>query len=160
MNSILRLMPWKRCIYVSMVVLGALIVSSFYGLYTNKFYFLKPDNYIFPLLTIAHFTFLYVLWFKITENEVTDPQMRNLEYALYVIFLLYIFKFFESIYILMSYNMYENHIIPKTFIPIGVSILVLHLLLLAFTLLAFQYRKTLVGNYRFDDINRQIDSWE
>jgi hypothetical protein len=143
-----------------MVILGALIVSSFYGLYTNKFYFLKPDNYIFPLLTIAHFTFLYVLWFKITENEVTDPQMRNLEYALYVIFLLYIFKFVESIYILMSYNMYENHIIPKTFIPIGVSILVLHLLLLAFTLLAFQYRKTLVGNYRFDDINRQIDSWE
>ncbi len=160
MNSILRLMPWKRCIYVSMVVLGALIVFSFYGLYTNKFYFLKPDNYIFPLLTIAHFTFLYVLWFKITENEVTDPQMRNLEYALYVIFLLYIFKFFESIYILMSYNMYENHIIPKTFIPIGVSILFLHLLLLGLTLLAFQYRKILVGNYQFDDINRQIDSWE
>ncbi|WP_422080277.1 hypothetical protein [Ulvibacterium sp.] len=160
MNSILRLVPWKRCIYISMVVLGALIVSSFYGLYTNKFYFLKPDNYIFPLLTVAHFTFLYVLWFKITENEVTDPQMRNLEYALYVIFLLYIFKFIESIYILMSYNMYENHIIPKTFIPIGGLILFLHFLLLGLTLLAFHYRKSLIGDYRFDDINRQIDSWE
>lgn len=160
MNSILRLIPWKRCIYISMVVLGALIVFSFYGLYTNKFYFLKPDNYIFPLLTVAHFTFLYVLWFKITENELTDPQMRNLEYALYVIFLLYVFKFFESIYILMSYNQYENHIIPKTFIPLGGLIFFLHLLLLGLTLLAFHYRKSLIGNYRFDDINRHIDSWE
>lgn len=160
MNSILRWMPWKRCVYVSMFVLGALIVLSFYGLYTNKFYFLKPDNYIFPLLTVAHFTFLYVLWFKITQDEVTDPQMRNLEYALYIIFLLYVFKFFESIYILMSYSMYENHIIPKTFLPIGVLILSLHLLLLGLTLLAFHYRKSLIGNYQFDDINRQIDSWE
>lgn len=153
-------MPWKRCIYVSMFVLAALIVLSFYGLYTNKFYFLKPDNYIFPLLTVAHFTFLYVLWFKITQDEVTDPQMRNLEYALYIIFLLYVFKFFESIYILMSYTTYENHIIPKTFLPIGALILFLHFLLLGLTLLAFHYRKSLIGNYRFDDINRQIDSWE
>ncbi|WP_299534164.1 hypothetical protein [Ulvibacterium sp.] len=160
MNSISRLMSWKFCIYFSIAVLAALIVFSFYGLYTNKFYFLKPDNYIFPLLTVAHFTFLYVLWFKITENEMTDPQMRNLEYALYIIFLLYVFKFLESIYILMSYNLYENHIIPKTFLPIGVLILFLHLMLLGLTLLAFYYRKILIGNYRFDDINRQIDSWE
>ncbi|MEM9143917.1 MAG: hypothetical protein AAGA86_13090, partial [Bacteroidota bacterium] len=81
MTQILRFFSWKRSIYLSAFVLALLGISSFYGLYSNQFYFLKPDNYIFPLLTIAHFTFLYVLWFKITENEVADPQMRNLEYG-------------------------------------------------------------------------------
>ncbi len=160
MNFITQLLPWKRNLLVSIGVLVLLIIFSFYGLYTNKFYFFKFDNYIFPFLTVVHFAFLYVLWFKIKEGEIADPQMRNLEYALYVIFLVYVFQVFDSIYVLTTYSEYENHVIPSTFMPLGILILVLHLLLLGLTLLAFKYRKDLVGGYDFDDMNQHIDSWE
>ncbi len=160
MNFITQLLPWKRNLFVSVGVLVLLIIFSFYGLYTNKFYFFKFDNYIFPFLTIVHFAFLYVLWFKIKEGEIADPQMRNLEYALYVIFLVYIFQVFDTFYVLTTYSQYENHVIPGTFLPLGILILVLQLLLLGLTLLAFKYRKEIVGGYNFDDMNQHIDSWE
>lgn len=160
MEFITQLLPWKRNLLVSIGVLVLLIIFSFYGLYTNKFYFFKFDNYIFPFLTIVHFTFLYVLWFKIKEGEIADPQMRNLEYALYVIFFVYVFKVFDTIFLLTTFTEYENHVIPGTFMPMGITMLVLHLLLLGLTLLAFKYRKDKVGGYDFDDMNQHIDTWE
>lgn len=134
-----------------------MIVFSFYGLYTNKFYLFKYDNYIFPLLTIVHFTFLYAMWFKIKEQEITDPQMRNLEFALYVIFFIYIFRLFDTLFTLLTYGDFESHVIPITFIPIGALIVFLYLLLLVLTLVTFRYRKELIGPYRFDDVNDQLD---
>ncbi len=89
----------------------------------------------------------------------TDPQMRNLEYVLYVVFLVYVYKALESIYVLSTYGDYENHVIPAGFLPIGITLLVLHLLLVGLTLLMFKYRKDRVGEYKFDDMNH-IDSWE
>lgn len=160
MNSILRILPWKRILVMTISVLALLIVFNFYGLYTNKFYFFKFDNYIFPILTLVHFGFLYVLWFKIKEEEVADPKMRNLEYALYAICAVYVFKFFDTVFILFSYGEYENHVIPGTFMPLGVLIVVLYMLLIGLTLLAFKYRKDKVGEYDFDDMNQHIDSWE
>lgn len=160
MNSILRILPWKRILVMTIVILTSLIVFNFYGLYTNKFYFFKFDNYLFPFLTLVHFGFLYVLWFKIKEEEIADPKMRNIEYALYAICVVYIFKFFDTLFILFSYSEYEDHIIPDTFIPIGSLILVLYVLLMVLTMLAFKYRKDKVGAYDFDDANQHIDSWE
>ncbi|MRH99381.1 hypothetical protein GH721_02450 [Kriegella sp. EG-1] len=160
MNSILRILPWKRILVMTVSILAILIVFNFYGLYTNKFYFFKIDNYIFPILTLVHFGFLYVLWFKIKEEEVADPKMRNLEYALYAILAVYVFKFFSTLSILFSYGQYENHVIPGTFIPIGILILLLYVTLICLTLLAFKYRKDKVGEYEFDDMNQHIDSWE
>ena len=160
MKFITQLLPWKRNLLVSIGVLVLLIIFSFYGLYTNKFYFFKFDNYIFPFLTIVHFTFLYVLWFKIKEGEIADPQMRNLEYALYVIFFVYVFKVFDTLFLLTTYTEYENHVIPGTFMPMGITMFVLHLLLLGLTLLAFKYRKDKVGGYDFDDMNKHIDTWD
>ena len=157
MKLILRMFTWKRSLLLSIIVLLLLIVFSFYGLYTNKFYFFKYDNYIFPFLTIIHFTFLYALSFKIKENEIADPQMRNLEFALYIIFFIYIFRLFETIYILLTYNDFETHVIPATFIPIGILIVFLYLMLLLLTLVTFKHRIDLVGPYRFDDVNDQID---
>jgi hypothetical protein len=136
-----------------------LIVFNFYGLYTNKFYLLKPDNYIFPILSFVHFTFLYVMSFKIREVEYTDAPMRNLEYALYVISLVYLFKLVDTFYILLSYTDYANHVIPSTFLPMAVFIIVLQIVLLVLTFLTFAYRKTMVGNYNFDHINENIDPW-
>ncbi len=159
MNFILRFLSWKTNLVLSIITLILLIVFSFYGLYTNKFYFFKFDNYLFPILTSVHFVFLYVMCFKIKEREIGDPQMRNLEYTLYVIFLVYIFKVFDTLFILMSYNEYESHLIPTTFIPIGSLIVSLHVLLLVLTLITFAYRKELVGSYDFERINENIDSW-
>ncbi|WP_297795823.1 hypothetical protein [uncultured Eudoraea sp.] len=160
MKALLKLFSWRRCMLLSILVIAILIIFNFYGLYTNRFYFFKFDNYIFPLLTVIHFIFLYVLWFKIKEHEYTDPQMRNLEYAMYGIFLIYIFKIMDTGYILMSYSEYQDHIMPKTFVPIGATILLLQFFLLLLTILTFKHRMQLVGPYNFDNINENIDSWQ
>ena len=85
MNTLSKIITWKRNILASVAVLLTLIILSFYGAYTNQFYFLKVDNYIFPILTSIHLLYLYVVWFKITEDELPDPKMRNIEYVLYAI---------------------------------------------------------------------------
>ncbi len=159
MKPELRLLSWKSCLVLSVVVLIILIVLNFYGLYSNKFYFLKPDNYIFPFLTFIHFIFLYVMWFKIHEQEMADIQMRNIEFVMYGILLIYVFKVVNTLYILMSYYDYDNHFIPGTFLPMGFLIIVLQLLLVVLTLSAFKKRKELIGDYKFDNINDNIDSW-
>lgn len=153
-------MPWKRTIDLSIAILALLIIFDFYGLYTNNFYFSKLDNYLFPVITLIHFTFLYVLKFKIIEDELTDPLMRNVEYMLYGAFLIYVFKTSEVLYTLTTYGEFFNYVLPISFLPLGILIFVLHLLLLVLTVLAVQYRKEMVGEYKFDDMNQHIDTWE
>lgn len=159
MKSILRILTLRRSFILSAVVLGLLILFNFYGPYTDKFYFFKLSNYILPILTLVHFTFLYVLWFKIKEREFTDPPMRNLEYILYGVLLVYIYKALESIYILSTYGDYNDHVMPSVFLPFGILMLILCVLLVGVTLLLFKYRKDRVGEYKFDDMDH-IDSWE
>lgn len=160
MNFIKNILTWKRTLILSVGILALLNIFSFYGLYTNKFYFFKIDNYIFPLLSIVHFIFLYVLWFKIKEDELSDPPMRTLEYVLYIISLVYVYKLAETIIILLSYNSFDNHLIPSTFLPLGYFILLLYILLLIVTYLAIDYRKKIVGTYLFDDMNQHVDHWK
>ncbi|NNE75969.1 MAG: hypothetical protein HKN31_02735 [Pricia sp.] len=160
MKFVFQILPWKRSIQLSIAVLSLLIIFSFYGLYSNTFYLLNPDNYIFPLLSLIHFTFLYVLWFKIKEDELTDPLMRKIEYLLYAVLFVYIYEAFETARILTTYNDFPNHVMPKTFLPMGTFILFLQVLLLLSTLITFKYRKEIVGDYKFDDMNEHIDSWE
>ncbi|MEH6771134.1 hypothetical protein [Maribacter arcticus] len=160
MNFIQGVLTWKRTLILSVGVLALLNIFSFYGLYTNKFYFFKIDNYIFPLLSIVHFVFLYVLWFKIKEDELSDPPMRTLEYVLYIISLVYVYKLVETIIILLSYNDFDNHLIPSTFLPLGYFMLLLYTLLLLVTYLAIAYRKKIVGTYLFDDMNQHVDHWK
>lgn len=160
MKFILKGISWKRTIHFSIAILVLLILSDFYGLYTNSFYLLKVDNYVFPVTTLVHFTFLYVLNFKIEENEMTDPLMRNVEYLLYGACLIYVFKTWEIVYTVITYDDFSNYLLPITFLPLGIFILVLHFLLLVLTALAIFYRKEMVGAYKFDDMNQHIDSWE
>ena len=160
MNFTQGVLTWKRTLILSIGVLALLNIFSFYGLYTNKFYFFKIDNYIFPLLSIVHFVFLYVLWFKIKEDELSDPPMRTLEYVLYIISLVYVYKLVETIIILLSYNDFDNHLIPSTFLPLGYFMLLLYTLLLLVTYLAIAYRKKIVGTYLFDDMNQHVDHWK
>lgn len=144
---------------LSAIVILALVILNFYGPYTGKFYFFKLHNYIFPALTLVHMVFLYVLWFKIKEDEMTDIQMRNLEYVLYAVLGIYAIKTFQSGAELFSYSDYENHLLPSGFLLIGISKFILHILLVGLTLLTFKYRKNRVGDYKFNDMDH-IDSWE
>lgn len=90
----------------------------------------------------------------------TDPLMRNIEYILYGTFLVYVFKTSETLYTLTTYGDFTNYVIPGTFLPVGITIFAIYLVLLVLTLLVIHYRKELVGEYKFDDMNRHIDSWE
>lgn len=155
-----RMSSWQRCLALSIGVLLVLIVVNFYGLFTNKFYFYKIDNYIFPLLAIVHFSYLQAMQLKINNKFFSDPQLRNLEYALYAILLVYIFKATDTAYILLSYEEFETHLIPETFIPMGIGILSFQLLLILLTVISFRHRRQRVGKYNFDHINDKLDSWQ
>jgi hypothetical protein len=151
---------WKFCYFGSIALLPTMIALNFYGLYSNQFYFLKADNYVLPLVAIIHFVYLYVIQFKITQEEYPDPQMRNVEFGMYAVWAIYLFKCLETFQILMSYDQFGQYLIPDTFFPMGIFILTLQIVLLLFTLLAFYYRKVLVGAYDFDQINENLDSWQ
>jgi hypothetical protein len=98
--------------------------------------------------------------FKIREGEYPDPIMRNIEYGMYAVLLIYIFKCFDTFYILMSYEEYQSYLIPETFIPLGYLILFLHVFLIALTILSFYQRKVLVGPYEFEQIDKNMNSWQ
>lgn len=159
MSNLLKLINWKACLILSLIVLPLLIVLNFYGLYTDRFYFFKVDNYIFPLLSSFHFLYLYVIWFKISEREFVDPQMRNLEYGLYAILLVYLFKASDTVYVMLNASRYEEYMLPENFRLMGATILSLQVLLIVLTILLFSHRKRRVGPYNFDNINENIDSW-
>ena len=151
---------WKTCYYATIGLLPILIILNFYGLYSNQFYFLKIDNYIFPLVSVLHFVFLYVMQFKIREGEYPDPVMRNVEYGMYAALIIYLFQWLDTGYILMSYDDYKAFLIPDTFLPVGVTIFLLQGLLVALTLFSFLQRKTLVGRYDFEQIDKNMNSWQ
>lgn len=154
-----RIISVRVNLILSCIILILLIIANFYGLYSNRFHVFKPANYIFPLLTVIHFVYLYVLQFKVKVDEGPDPSMRNLEYVLYAVFLVYFFKIYETVNILLTFNDFQTHIIPSTFLPIGIVIISLYVALILNTLLAFKQRKEIVGDYVFDNMNEKIDSW-
>lgn len=151
---------WKKIIWTSIVILLAVIGLNFYGVYTNKFYFLKPDNYIIPILSMLHFLYMYVVWFKIREDELPDPKMRNLEYLLYGLVAVYLFKIYDSARVLGSAAQFGDHVIPPTFRPIGVISLTLYCLLALLTIYTFWLRKKHIGAYNFENYNNNLNIWQ
>lgn len=154
MKHMLKLLPWKKCFYLSVLILPIVMIFGFYGLYTNKFYFFKVDNYIFSFLILVHLGFLYTLW-KVDqdENAYLSP-LRNLEFAMYAILMVYLFKLAETLYILLSYLDYSEQVFPMTFLPMGTLILFLQTLLIILTLVTFKHRRIRIGSYWFDRIDR------
>ncbi len=150
----------KTNILLTIVVLLALIVLSFYGMYGNTFFFNKAENYIFPLLTSTHFLYLYVLWFKITEREYPDVIMKNIEYIMYGIVLVYGYEFFSTYTILSTHNEFQDHVIPNTFMPMGILIVTLQTILVCLSIWSFAIRKIRIGKYDFDYLNNHLDAWE
>lgn len=160
MSSPSNLLVPKTNILLTIVVLLALIVLSFYGMYGNTFFFNKAENYIFPLLTLTHFLYLYVLWFKITEREYPDVIMKNIEYIMYGIVLVYGYEIFSTYTILSTHNEFQDHVIPNTFMPMGILIVTLQTILVCLSIWSFAIRKIRVGKYDFDYLNNHLDAWE
>ncbi len=160
MKLLLNTLTWKRNAIITLILLFSLIILNFYGLYTDKFNFLKPGNYVFPVLSLVHCLYLYVIWFKITEDELPDPKMRNLEYILYAIMIVYFFKIYDTASILSSASQYQEHIIPASFKPIGGFTLILYCLLPLFTLVSFWQRKDHIGQYNFENYNDNLNIWQ
>ncbi|MEO9514035.1 MAG: hypothetical protein ABJN84_14795 [Flavobacteriaceae bacterium] len=160
MNTLRKVLTWKRNNIIIVMILLPLIPLNFYGVYADRFYFFKPTNYIFPLLTLVHFLYLYVLRFKITEGELPDPKMRNLEYVVYGALLVYCFKIYDYAMVLHSISQFQGYIMPATSRPIATIGLSLHCLLPIVTLVSFWYRKHLVGNYNFENYNHNMNIWQ
>ncbi|AKA36315.1 hypothetical protein VC82_2758 [Flagellimonas lutaonensis] len=150
---------WKPLIITSVICLLLTLVFNFYGLYTNRFYFFKLDAYLFAVISLAHFVYFYVIWFKIKEGEYPDVVMRNLEYVLYALTLLYLYKVVETFLTLTNLGDYSEHLISPYFLPLGTFLLVVHLLLLSTTICLFFVRRWKIGSYRIDYLNEDIDSW-
>jgi hypothetical protein len=97
--------------------------------------------------------------FKIRESEYPDPVMRNVEYGMYAVLAIYIFKCFDTLYILMSFEDFRQYLIPDTFLPMGVMIFILQIFLVLLTITSFRQRKVLLGEYDFEEIDKKMNSW-
>jgi hypothetical protein len=150
----------KTNLFISVIILIALIFLNFYGLYSNQFHFNKPGSFIFPLVTLAHFVYIYVLWFKISEDEYPDVVMKSIEYIMYGVLLVYFYEIVETFLLLSSQEKFHDYVIPSTFMPMGILIISLQSLLVLFTLWSFLIRKRRVGKYDIDYLNDHLSSWQ
>lgn len=147
----------KIFIFSSLLVILIIVVLSFYGLYSNRFNFFKLKNYIFPILAIIHLLYLYILWFKTTNMEYPDTVMRNIEYTMYFICLVYLFQIIETLITAVSLGQFHDRIIPSAFIPMATLMICLKVLLLLLTIFLFVKRKLLVGKYNHDYLNKDLE---
>lgn len=149
MKIVTTLFSWKNTLVLSISLITILLIANFYGTYTNTFYFFKLTNYIVPVFFGLQGIYFYALWFKITEGEYPDLQMRNLEYIVYTAIAVYLYKGIDSLLLLQESQQYETYLIPHTFVPFTVTISSLYFSLILLSILTFVYRKKMVGNYVF-----------
>lgn len=142
---------WKSLHHIILAILPLLVVLNFYGVHTNRFYFAKLDNYIFPLLSSIHFVYIYAIRSKIRVSGMADIRTRNLEYALYALMVVYAFKIYESITLLNAIDAIQRQLLPKTFYPVSLCIVALYGLLFLLTLISFQIRKRYLGKYEIEN---------
>jgi hypothetical protein len=86
--------------------------------------------------------------------------MKNIEYVLYGMVLFYGYSIYGSFLMLGSQNEFQDHVIPSTFVPMGILIITLQALLVLLTVWSFIIRRQRVGKYDFDYLNNHIDAWE
>lgn len=86
--------------------------------------------------------------------------MKNIEYIMYGIVLVYLYKISETIITFSSQYDFQDHVIPNSFVPMGILIMTLQSLLIILTIWSFVLRKQRVGKYNFDYLNNHIDAWE
>jgi|TARA_R110000796_G_scaffold47977_5_gene115059 hypothetical protein len=92
--------------------------------------------------------------------EYPDMIMKNIEYVMYAVLLAYAYNISETFLILGSQNEFQDHVIPSSFVPMGILIISIQTLLVLLTVWSFIIRKRIVGKYDFDYLNNHIDAWE
>jgi hypothetical protein len=103
---------------------------------------------------IIHAWFLNTLYQLEKEPHTHMNITRNLEFVMYAIFLVYLFKIAETSYILLSYFDYSDLVLPPTFLSVGLFIFGLQILLLILTFATFIHRRERIGPYRFDRVHK------
>ncbi|SHJ01658.1 hypothetical protein SAMN04487911_10998 [Arenibacter nanhaiticus] len=154
MKFILRIFSFKVCLLLSVIALIFLVVLNFYGLYSNKFYFNKVDNYIFPVLAIVHLIYLYVLNSRIRRSASIDSTVLNLEYGLYPAFLIYMYRGAETLINLLSYSKFESTLQSEVFHFMVIVISLMYFFLALLSLITFRHRQQILGHYHFLILNK------
>ena len=70
-------------LFFNATLMGLIVISDFYSLFTDEFYVLKKENYLTLLVALPYWLYLVVVGLKIQQEENTDPAMRNLEFLVY-----------------------------------------------------------------------------
>ena len=86
--------------------------------------------------------------------------MKNIEFIMYGIVLVYFYEISKTILIFGSQNEFQDHVIPNSFVPMGILIIALQFLLILLSIWSFVIRKKMVGKYDFDYLNNHIDAWK
>lgn len=154
MKFILRFFSFKVCLLLSVITLVFLVVLNFYGLYSNKFYFNKVDNYIFPVLAVVHLIYLYVLNNRIKRSTSIDSTVLNLEYGLYPAFLIYIYRGAEALINFFSYSKFESSLQSEAFYFTVILISLMYFFLALLSLITFRHRQRILGHYHFLILNK------
>ncbi|NKI24996.1 hypothetical protein HCG49_00305 [Arenibacter sp. 6A1] len=89
--------------------------------------------------------------------EYPDTVMRNIEYTMYFICLVYLFQIIETLITAVSLGQFHDRIIPSAFIPMATLMICLKVLLLLLTIFLFVKRKLLVGKYNHDYLNKDLE---
>ena len=151
---------WKVPLVISVILLLLVTFSNFYGLLTDKFHFDNPSSYFFMLLATVHVVYLYAFWFKLTENEYPDKEMRNLEYGFYAVVAFYVYKLVDITSVVFGYSTYDDLILADHFLIVGIAIILGYLSLCLITLYVFTIRKAKIGNYTTDCyVEEDLDTW-
>ena len=147
------LLIWRFCKFLTFVSWPLVVGLNFYGLYTHKFYWLKPDNFILPLVSLIHLLYLREVQKRINQNRVADFPLQKLEFAMYGVSLIYAFELLETTYELLNVQTFNKTIIPETFWSEGLGILFVRFTYLVLTAFSFYIRKRILGTFNFDQIN-------
>lgn len=130
------------------------IIFNFYGLFTHKFYWLKPDNFILPAVILIHMGYQREIQKRISRNKGVDFFLQKFEFAMYGVVLIYGFELIETIYTMFLAKSYDSSIFPETFWSQAFMVLSIQMLFILFTVCSFYLRKLILGRYNFDYIGQ------
>jgi hypothetical protein len=142
-------------------LMGLMVISDFYSLFTDEFYVLKKENYLTLLVALPYWLYLVVVGLKIQQEENTDPAMRNLEYLVYFALAGGLWQVWTVYRDWSQYaELQQHYILPESFYPMGIAILSTFTLLYLFSMYTFNVRKRHIGPYRRDQWEESFEAWE
>lgn len=158
-------MRMKRFVYLLLffnaILMGLMVLSDFYSLFTEEFYILKKENYLTLLVALPYWLYLFVVGLKIYQEEKTDPAMRNLEFLVYLALTGGLWQVWT---IFRDWSQYaeleQQYSLPESFYAIGIALLCSFVLLYVLSLFLFYIRKRHIGPYRRDQWEESYEAWE